>query len=250
MTWARLEDNMPEHPKIAALSDGAFRLHIRAICYAARYGTDGEISAAAFRILGGRAKYASELVEGAVWDTTSRGGWSVHDFLEYNPSRREVEERRETRGASGRLGGQRSGEVRRQKAEANASPQSKQMLEAKSNPVPSRPVPSLDDEEDPLIDRSSSSSSVREIFAAALSCLPPKYQHDALTRDELEAFARDFPGQHRELGEAIAACRAENKLPFAGNLRRHMKKPQQDATEKFRNDPIAAAHQRAKAGTP
>jgi hypothetical protein len=75
MTWARLEDNFAEHPKVIGLSDAAFRLHVTAICYASRYQTDGEITPAAFRAVNGKPKLAAELVEALLWDTTDRGGW-------------------------------------------------------------------------------------------------------------------------------------------------------------------------------
>jgi len=146
MTWARLEDSFPEHPKIAALSDGAFRLHVTAICYASKFNTDGDLSAAAFRVIRGSTKLAGELLGAGVWEKNEDGAWRIHDFLHYNPSREEQAGRRQTRADAGRLGGLKSGEARRSNGEANASPKTKQMLEAKTNPVPSRPVPSASHE--------------------------------------------------------------------------------------------------------
>ena len=45
MTWLRIDDAMVDHPKIIGLSDGAFRLHITALCYCARHLTDGTYGA-------------------------------------------------------------------------------------------------------------------------------------------------------------------------------------------------------------
>jgi hypothetical protein len=43
MTWVRLDDQFPDHPKVVNLSDRAFRLHVWGICYSARFLTDGLI---------------------------------------------------------------------------------------------------------------------------------------------------------------------------------------------------------------
>lgn len=140
MSWARLEDSFPDHPKVAALSDTEFRLHVTAICYASRYHTDGHIPAAAIRVLRGTPKTADQLVRAGVWETAG-DGWMIHDFLDYNPSRDEALAKRATRAEAGRLGGQRSGQTRRSKTEANASrlleASASRLLEAKSNPDPS-----------------------------------------------------------------------------------------------------------------
>lgn len=144
MTWARLEDSFPDHPKVAALSDAEFRLHVTAICYASRYNTDGAIPAAALRSLRGTPKLAAKLVLTGVWEEEG-DGWRVHDFLDYNPSRDEAAAKRLSREQAGRLGGLRSGVTRRSKTEANASPEpgstteadASRLLRSKSNPDPS-----------------------------------------------------------------------------------------------------------------
>ena len=43
MSWVRLDDNFPNHPKVVGLSDQAFRLYISGLCYASHYLTDGLI---------------------------------------------------------------------------------------------------------------------------------------------------------------------------------------------------------------
>jgi hypothetical protein len=94
MTWAKLDDRFPEHPKVASLTDGAFRLHVTALCYVARNLTDGEISPAVLRLLRGSPRRAAELVAAGVWDATE-SAWAIHDYLDYNPSREEVNGKRE-----------------------------------------------------------------------------------------------------------------------------------------------------------
>ena len=96
MAWVRLEDTFCEHPKIEPLDDGPFRLHVRAICYANRNLTDGFVPAVAARAMGGaRHKSATKaLVDAGLWEL-ARGGYRIHDFLEFQPAREAVLKRRE-----------------------------------------------------------------------------------------------------------------------------------------------------------
>lgn len=103
MTWVRIEDGMVEHPKIAGLSDRAFRLHVEAICYSTRMLTDGEISVGIARRLG-TPKSVKELVTAGAWDELVDGGYQIHDYLDYQLSREEVETLREQKAAAGRAG--------------------------------------------------------------------------------------------------------------------------------------------------
>ncbi len=135
MSWVRLDDGMSEHPKIIGLSNGAFRAHIRGLCYCARHLTDGHVPAPAAKQWGSRA--ITELVAGGVWRET-KAGYEIHDYLDWNPSRDEAEELKRKRAEAGRRGGSRSKPS--SKTEANAS----DMSEAKRNPVPV-PVPSFDE---------------------------------------------------------------------------------------------------------
>ena len=111
MPWIRLEDNFPEHPKILALSDAAFRLHVRAIGYAARHLTDGCVRSAAFRSMTRRQSLATELIAAGIWEATD-DGFHIHDYLAYQPSRTEVEERRAADRSRKKSDGIRSGSAR------------------------------------------------------------------------------------------------------------------------------------------
>jgi len=111
MAWARIDDNMPDHPKLARL--GLLRplagwLHVCGICYATRYLTDGFIPAGQVVALtrfdhvgyetGGvpgmfsvgedadPLTLAEALVSVGMWHH-ARGGYLIHDFLDYNPAR-------------------------------------------------------------------------------------------------------------------------------------------------------------------
>ena len=92
MTWVKIDDLFPDHPKIVALTDAAFRTHVTGLCYAARYLTDGHIPTGSLRTIGPR-KAATELEAAGLWTKTDHG-WQIRDFLDYNPSRDDVETKR------------------------------------------------------------------------------------------------------------------------------------------------------------
>ena len=92
MTWLRLDDCFPEHPKVIGLSDRSFRLHVTALCYCARHLTDGQIPSSVVDAWRSPAA-VSELVSAKLW-RKNRRGYTIKDYLEYNPSKAEVEQTR------------------------------------------------------------------------------------------------------------------------------------------------------------
>jgi hypothetical protein len=97
MSWARIDDSFPEHPKIQRISDKAYRLHVNALCYCNRNLTDGVLSTAAVRAqktaIRATKRHVEELVDGALWGPLT-GGYEIHDFLEWNPSAAVVKRKR------------------------------------------------------------------------------------------------------------------------------------------------------------
>lgn len=89
MTWVRLDDGFADHPKTIGLSDRAFRLHVRALCYCSRHLTDGAVPKGF-----GDVRVVRDLVAVGLWDETEQG-YFVHDYLEYNYSRADIEGSRE-----------------------------------------------------------------------------------------------------------------------------------------------------------
>lgn len=92
MTWVKLDDRFFDNPKIAAISDAGQLAVLKAFTYCARELTDGFIP------LKKAKEYASpkvvkELVPG-LWEPCA-GGFRVHDFLQYNPTRAQVLAERE-----------------------------------------------------------------------------------------------------------------------------------------------------------
>jgi hypothetical protein len=101
MAFAQFDDNFADHPKVAGLTDPAFRLHVAGILYCGRHLTDGLIAADEVPRLvrNYRRPALAELVDRALWITVLDGAYSIHDYLDWNESREKVLKRREAEAA-------------------------------------------------------------------------------------------------------------------------------------------------------
>src|SRR3990167_8067514 len=88
MPWVKLDDSFPDHPKVAEISDAAFRGYITSLCYASRFLTDGFVPSAMAKRFA-PAKVINELIERALWEPTELG-IRIHDYLQYNPDRESI----------------------------------------------------------------------------------------------------------------------------------------------------------------
>jgi hypothetical protein len=177
VSWVRIDDRTPDHPKFESLSDNAWALWTKALCWTCQpehQRTGGFIPrVVALGLLksGHEAalEAASELVEAkgdrcfghasGLW-FEAEGGWGFHDWEEYRPKPC-FGQNHEAASEAGRLGGLRSAQKRREKfgtAQPIRAPKpaSKTKPEAvlpkpseagPEAPVPSRPDPVL--REDP-----------------------------------------------------------------------------------------------------
>jgi hypothetical protein len=99
LTWLKIDDGFAEHPKIAELADRSFRLHVVAMCYAARNLTDGFINDRSLKIIAAIigtsrvSRNVDELLASGLWLRLG-DGFQIKDFLEYNPSAERVKEDR------------------------------------------------------------------------------------------------------------------------------------------------------------
>jgi len=107
VSWVKLDDRFPDHPKMLRLGDdydACISLHVRALCYCAANLTDGFVPS---RVFCGEKRSAGLLMGIGLWES-AKGGWQVHDYLEYNPSKEETMARRERiselRSVSGKAG--------------------------------------------------------------------------------------------------------------------------------------------------
>ena len=94
MAWVKLDDRFFDNPKIAALSDGAQLAYLKSLTYCASQLTDGKFPLRKAREFA-TPKAIKELVAG-LWDEDA-GGFVVHDYLTYNPTREQVLKERQER---------------------------------------------------------------------------------------------------------------------------------------------------------
>jgi hypothetical protein len=102
MSWARLDDRYPRHPKVQAAGPMGMCLDVAGICYSADHASDGFVPEVALPTLLAFAtrrqheQAAAKLVAVGRWQRDDeRGGWWIHDFLEYNPTAASRNEQRE-----------------------------------------------------------------------------------------------------------------------------------------------------------
>lgn len=118
MTWVKLDDGFPTHPKVIGLSDKAFRAHVVGLCYCSAYLTDGHLPPSITT-----QRVAAELIAAMLWSEDPAGGWIIHDYLTYNYSRAGVLAQREAKREAGRRGGRSTAQAKRQaSAAAGATP--------------------------------------------------------------------------------------------------------------------------------
>jgi hypothetical protein len=89
MTWIRIDDNLPDHPKVIGLPDNAFRLYISLLCYSSRYLTDGFIALAAADKLGHDGVFQELTAASLICPTDN--GWHIKNYDEYQSTKAEVD---------------------------------------------------------------------------------------------------------------------------------------------------------------
>lgn len=126
MSWFKMDDQFPTHPKVMRAGPAAAWLYIAGGCYCTRHLTDGlipRVVVPTLTILPKPYALAAVLVAENLWNEHG-DDYLVHDYLEFQPSREQVEKQREEARERRAKGGRRSADVR-----ANDS-----------NPIPSHPV--------------------------------------------------------------------------------------------------------------
>ena len=147
MGYLKVDDNAADHPKLAGLSDAAFRVWFRGCCYAARLATDGFIPAAVVEGWTRRpALIVGELLRAVLWHQVE-GGYQIHDFLHWNDS---AEMRRQRIAAKV----ERQAKWKARRREGDASPARHQRRDGDAPPTPTptpTPTPSREERARPLI---------------------------------------------------------------------------------------------------
>lgn len=149
--WIKIDDSYFTHRKIVQLTGPAILMDLTGIAYCARELTDGYVADGAVLLVSALAKvgdpapHVEELARVVRWERGD-GGWWIHDYLDYQPSKKQVLELREIRAEVGRKGGRASGEARSKLLEMRSKLSSKieANTEAKSNPASRIPIPVID----------------------------------------------------------------------------------------------------------
>lgn len=110
MPWARLDDRFHDNRKVRRVwrsCPAAIGLHVMAITYSAGHLTDGfvdnEFVEDRMPVTRQREKAISMLVEVGMWHADA-DGWRIHDFAEYNVTRKSALEKHESRSEAGKKG--------------------------------------------------------------------------------------------------------------------------------------------------
>lgn len=95
MAWVKLDDAFHAHPKAVRAGLEAVGLYTLSLSYCSHYLTDGYIPAEWVGHQAGKHtdRLAQRLVDVGFW-TVDNGGYRVHDYLDYQPSRERILERR------------------------------------------------------------------------------------------------------------------------------------------------------------
>jgi hypothetical protein len=120
MSWARLDDNLYDHPKLDGLPLAAVGLYAKSLSWSARHETDGYIPRGKVSALAKPERYpfklAAILVKAGLWDEVGRDGYiarvrsarhpdgelhriegdgfQIHDYLDLNPSAATIQRER------------------------------------------------------------------------------------------------------------------------------------------------------------
>lgn len=163
MPWVRVDDHFDEHPKMAAVGPVGWGVWLAGLAYCNRNLTDGFIPYAIAEGIGGAWKIRvpeddglnelvwsidigsgmhgeslttdwiiEHLVRVGLWEEVI-GGYRIHDYGDYQPTKAQVEADKAAKVAAGKAGGLAA-------AQARGTAAAKAPAQAKSKPVP-KPVP-------------------------------------------------------------------------------------------------------------
>jgi hypothetical protein len=109
MPWAKVDDKLHGHPKAARAGLEALGLHLLAMSHCAAYETEGHVAGDFVVEKGGGSekgvRLAGSLVGAGLWEVNG-GGWKIHDWLKYNPSRAQAKRVAKQKQAAGKRGGE------------------------------------------------------------------------------------------------------------------------------------------------
>jgi hypothetical protein len=111
MPWVRIDEEFPDHPKVLGAGPLGIAMQVAALCYCNRHLTDGFVPRSAARRLidldglGVSAEdVISTLLGVGMWSWVD-GGYQIHDYEHYQPTREQVLAERERNRVAGQKGG-------------------------------------------------------------------------------------------------------------------------------------------------
>lgn len=207
MTWVRLDDQFPDHPKALACSAEALWLHISGLCWCARHLTDGHIpknAVARLAVVKNPPARAAELVDAGIWiDEGSH--FVIHDYLDFQPSKETVMSQRDA-------ARDRQRKSRERRGVSAATP---------TRPDPTRDVTSLPDDDNPPPETGSSSKDSHQPVWVAYAELVADSQAEPPAKRSafLTSVAKKAKRERgRRLAEYLEVCPSASPETLAGWL--------------------------------
>jgi len=110
MPWVKLDDSFWSNPKVEDVGNEAAGAYARMLSYCGQNLTDGYVKESAARFIT-TSRICKRLEEHDFLERNGKG-WVIPDYLDFNPSREQVEEKRRVRSEAGKRGGIASGKSR------------------------------------------------------------------------------------------------------------------------------------------
>lgn len=173
MSWVRIDDKIAFGAKVLAAGNEAVGAWVRMMAWSADHLTDGRIPKTAALAIAGNEEVLARLLDSRMLDQDGEN-FVVHDFLDYNPSAKEVSRRRKTRAESGKQGGLAKAKQSSSKRLANASHVANDLLSkdvANSKQTSSKdvakvcPIPIPDPKEIASLSRATSRGKTQQDFS-------------------------------------------------------------------------------------
>lgn len=142
MPWFKVDDGWNNHPKVIGLSWAAKGLWVHAGSWSAQHGTDGRIPEKVVAHWRVEPKLVRELVVAELWLAAKPDGWQFHQWLDYQPSRAEVDAKKASATERKRRSRARenNGVTHQSRVTVESVTRDTQTLSHDSRPVPTRPV--------------------------------------------------------------------------------------------------------------
>jgi hypothetical protein len=122
VAWAKIDDGFWHHKKVMKAwqrNPAAIGLWTMALAQANETESDGWVDPDWLEVIvlddAERERLVGVLIDAGLWEEFG-DGWQFHDYHDFQPSASHLDHVREQKRIAGKLGGERSGQVRRAKA--------------------------------------------------------------------------------------------------------------------------------------